>query len=158
MIINLCWGFFAPLHTAHLDLFEGAKLFQLYPESTKVIVLINDDEQLKNKKNGLVVMEEWDRARLVSQIKSVDHAFIVHGLEHAKDTVKTSIDYYNPTEVNMCMGGDRSEKSKIDKDLIKFCEDLNIQIRYGIGGVNKERSSTNIVNNIINWVKANELS
>lgn len=152
MKIAFCWGFFAPLHVAHLDLFESAK--KLVGDG-KVIVLVNDDEQLKKKKYGLVVQEEWDRARLVSSIKTVDHAFIVKNLDHSYETLLSTVLHYMPDEVLMCMGGDITENN-VDSELEWICEKLGIKLIYGVGGSIKERSSTNIIQNIIDWYKERE--
>lgn len=149
MKLAICWGFFAPLHVAHLDLFRAAK--SLTGDYGKLVVLVNNDEQLAAKKNGLVVMNEWDRAQVVSQIKSVDHALIVSDALHGRESILSVIDYYLPEEVIMCMGGDKSNSSNIDPNLQKLCDELHIRIQYGVGGFTKDRSSSEIIDKVIEW-------
>jgi cytidyltransferase-like protein len=148
MILNICWGFFAPLHTAHLDLFEATNI-----PNSMLLVLINSDEQLAKKKNGLIVMNEKDRIRIIKSIKYVDQVEIIYNIDQAKQIVIDVIKSLKPKRINMCMGGDKSDESKIDEDLKQFCQDLNINIKYGVGGKTKTESSSNIIQNIIDWLK-----
>lgn len=139
----ICWGFFAPLHINHLSLFAGAR--NVVGEFGSVSVFVNDDIQLAQKKNGLVFMPENDRRLIVESIKGIDQAYIIHSIDQARELLELIKPHY------MCMGGDKSEVDSLDPRLIKLCADLKIKILYGIGGTLKDRSSSEMIQNIINW-------
>src|SRR3989338_11171476 len=63
-------GYFDPLHRGHLELFSRAKKL-----GTKLIVIINNDEQAKLKK-GFAFMPEKERLAVVSSLKMVDKAVL----------------------------------------------------------------------------------
>ena len=63
-------GYFDPLHRGHLELFSLAKKI-----GTKLIVVVNNDEQAKLKK-GFSFMSEEERLAVVSSLKMVDRAVL----------------------------------------------------------------------------------
>ena len=130
-------GFFNPLHGGHLDMIEaGAKL------GDKLVVIVNNDTQQIAKK-GKVILPEENRLRLITALRDVDEAFIAIDEDGSviKSLEKVALAYPND-ELVFANGGDRdSEKAIPEGDV---CRQYNIEMIFGVGGVEKADSSTRI--------------
>lgn len=130
-------GFFNPLHGGHLDMIEaGAKL------GDKLVVIVNNDTQQVMKK-GKVILDEQNRLRLISALRDVDESFIAIDEDGSviKSLEKIALAYPND-ELIFANGGDRdSEKAIPEGDV---CRRYNIEMIFGVGGVEKADSSTRI--------------
>lgn len=130
-------GFFNPLHGGHLDMIEaGAKL------GDKLVVIVNNDTQQVMKK-GKVILDEQNRHRLISALRDVDESFIAIDEDGSviKSLEKVALAYPND-ELIFANGGDRdSEKAIPEGDV---CRKYNIEMIFGVGGVEKADSSTRI--------------
>lgn len=130
-------GFFNPLHGGHLDMIEaGAKL------GDKLVVIVNNDDQQVMKK-GKVILTAENRARLIGALRDVDEVLIAVDDD---PTVIRSLEVvaqkYPDDELVFANGGDRdSEKAIPEGDV---CRKYNIEMVFGVGGVEKADSSTRI--------------
>jgi len=122
-------GYFDPLHVGHLELFENAKAL-----GDQLIVLINTDEQAKNKK-GYVFMPCEDRKRIVSSLSIVDK--VVQVIDEDRSVCKT-LEMVKPDI--FANGGDRFTDEVPEAIL---CKKLGIKIVDGLG--DKIRSSSDLV-------------
>ncbi len=81
-------GYFNPLHTGHLDLFEAARERTGY-----LVVIVNNDVQQVLKK-GKVIQPEADRLRIVRSLRMVDDALLAvedgPGLDGSFDLVRAA--------------------------------------------------------------------
>ena len=130
-------GFFNPLHGGHLDMIEaGAKL------GDKLIVIVNNDAQQVLKK-GKVILTAENRARLIGALRDVDEVLI--SVDEDPTVIKSLeviAQKYPGDELVFANGGDRdSEKAIPEGDV---CRQYNIEMIFGVGGVEKSDSSTRI--------------
>ena len=132
MIKVVISGYFNPLHVGHLEMIEKAKKLGDY-----LIVIVNNDEQVKVKKS-FPFMNEEDRCKIMSSLKFVDEVF----LSIDKDaTVCKSLEKISPDI--FAKGGDRNIGNIPEKDI---CDKLNIKIIDGLG--DKIRASSGLINEI----------
>lgn len=114
----------------------GAKL------GDKLVVIVNNDTQQVMKK-GKVILDEQNRHRLISALRDVDESFIAIDEDGSviKSLEKVALAYPND-ELIFANGGDRdSEKAIPEGDV---CRKYNIEMIFGVGGVEKADSSTRI--------------
>lgn len=64
-------GYFDPIHVGHLELIEKAKSL-----GDKLIVILNNDDQLHMKRGKGPFMDQEDRKKLLEAIRHVDEVFI----------------------------------------------------------------------------------
>ncbi|MCK4745104.1 adenylyltransferase/cytidyltransferase family protein [Candidatus Parcubacteria bacterium] len=121
-------GYFNPLHTGHLKLFEDAKKLGDY-----LVVIVNNDLQV-GLKGRVPFMVENDRAKIVSAIKWVDKAFVSIDKDRS---VCESLKAINPDI--FANGGDRYEGNVPEAAV---CEELNIKMTDNVGGDKLNSSST----------------
>lgn len=74
--IGYTQGVYDMFHIGHLNLLNHAKTF-----CDHLIVGINSDDLVRSYKNKSPIINEKDRATIVSNIKAVDHCVIVHTLD-----------------------------------------------------------------------------
>jgi glycerol-3-phosphate cytidylyltransferase/D-beta-D-heptose 7-phosphate kinase/D-beta-D-heptose 1-phosphate adenosyltransferase len=135
--VSIVSGYFNPLHVGHLDMMEAARSLTGY-----LVVIVNNDAQQVLKK-GKVIQPVEDRLRVVRALRVVDDA-----VEAVDDdgTVRKSLaivrERYPHARLVFANGGDRSQRSRVAESDV--CEDLGIELRFGIGGVSKADSSTRI--------------
>ena len=124
-------GHFNPVHVGHIKLFERAKA-----QGDYLVVIVNNDKQVELK-GSKVFMDENERCAIIKALKCVDEVVL------SIDTDKTIIKTLTMIKPNIfCKGGD-STPANVPEQAI--CDDLGIQIIYGVGG-NKIQSSS--------WLKA----
>ena len=126
-------GGFDPPHIGHVRMFKEAA------EWGTVIVAINSDEWLMRKK-GYVFMPWEQRAEIIQEFASV---YIVTHFDDSDNTACDAIRKFRPDA--FANGGDRKKENTPEMDL---CDDLGIQMLWGIGGKDKPQSSSWLVDNL----------
>ena len=126
-------GGFDPIHSGHIKLIREAS------EHGNVIVLLNSDKWLQNKK-GVEFLSFEERLIIMKELKNV---IDVLGFD---DSDKTCIDglrkvkeKYPSYKIKFANGGDRNNETTPES---LFCKENNIELLWGIGGENKSNSSS----------------
>lgn len=125
-------GYFDPLHRGHLELFSLAKKL-----GTKLVVIVNNDQQAKLKK-GFAFMSEKERLAVINSLKMVDEAMLC--IDKDK-TVCETLALLKPHI--FAKGGDSTLTNVPEKEL---CEKLGIRLVLGLGG--KIQSSSWLLKNL----------
>ena len=131
--IILVSGGFDPIHSGHIKLINDANKYG------DVVVLLNSDEWLQNKK-GKAFLPFHERRIIMKNIKGVldviefddSDKTCVDGIQKAKSLFQNNI-------IKFANGGDRNNNTTPEKD---FCDKNNIETLFGIGGDNKSNSSS----------------
>ena len=126
-------GGFDPIHSGHIKLINEAN------KHGDVIVLLNSDKWLRNKK-GKEFLNFYERKIIMSNIKGVINVIefddsdktCIDGIKKAKSLYKNSI-------IKFANGGDRNNETTPEKE---FCDKNDIDTLFGIGGNNKSNSSS----------------
>jgi len=126
-------GGFDPVHAGHIRLIRAAA------EHGDVIVIANSDEWLFRKK-GFVFMDFDARAEILNAIKGV---IMVDSVDDGDGTVCEAIYRHKPTY--FANGGDRGRSNTPEQSV---CEDLGVELLWGIGGDKKLASSSDLVENV----------
>lgn len=124
-------GGFDPVHIGHVQMIEEAAKWGV------VIVVINSDDWLMRKK-GYVFMPWHERAKIMGNLKGV---VLVTGVDDTDNSVCEAIGYHKPDA--FANGGDRKKENTPEMEL---CDELGIQMLWGIGGKDKPQSSSWLVN------------
>ena len=126
-------GGFDPIHSGHIKLIREASQYG------KVVVLLNSDKWLRNKK-GKEFLPFYEREIIMKELKNVVD---VLGFD---DSDKTCIDglriarkKYIKENIMFANGGDRNDKTTPES---VFCEENNIELLWGVGGNDKSNSSS----------------
>jgi len=137
MKIQIVSGFFNPLHGGHLDMIEAAAKL-----GDRLIVIVNNDIQQVMKKDK-VILSEQNRARLIGALRAVDEVIIATDED---PTVIRTLQYiaekYPNDQLTFSNGGDRDSEKAIPEG--EVCHKYNIELLFGVGGVEKADSSTRI--------------
>ena len=134
-------GGFDPVHIGHLAMIKEASNI-----ANNVVILLNSDNWLTRKK-GKPFMVESQRALILEEFGSVSKV-IVQINDDDDSSNEAIIDFHknNPKKtICYCNGGDRSQEDKIRES--KICKDLGIDLKFGIGGIHKLESSSNLTKN-----------
>ena len=131
--IILVSGGFDPIHSGHIKLINDANKYG------DVVVLLNSDEWLQNKK-GKEFLPFSERKIIMQNIKGVIDVIkfddsdktCVDGIQKAKSLFKNNL-------IKFANGGDRNNNTTPEKD---YCDKNNIETLFGIGGNNKSNSSS----------------
>ena len=130
-------GYFNPLHVGHLDMMEEARALTGY----LVVIVNNDDQQVLKKGKVIQVLDH--RLRIVRALRVTDDA--IGAVDH-DPTVRSSLrlvrERYPDAALIFANGGDRSQRSAVAE--AEVCEELGIELRFGVGGETKADSSTRI--------------
>ena len=132
-------GFFNPLHIGHLNLLREAKKLGDF-----LIVIVNNDKQVKIKKSVLF-MSEQERLAIINDLRYVDAVLLSIDKEDIPipKSLKFIAKKYNG-ELYFAKGGDRNIDN-IPKEEKKVCADYNIRVISGVGG-DKVQSSSRLLN------------
>ena len=134
-------GGFDPVHIGHLAMIKDAKKI-----ADDVIVLLNSDKWLVRKK-GKPFMVEAQRAQILEEFESISEV-IIQEKDDDDSSNNAIIDFYNShnkSTICYCNGGDRSQEDKIRE--AETCKNLGIDLKFGIGGIHKLESSSNLTKN-----------
>tara|TARA_R100000900_G_scaffold40317_1_gene33049 strand:+ start:1954 stop:2439 length:486 start_codon:yes stop_codon:yes gene_type:complete len=124
-------GGFDPVHVGHIRMILEAS------QHGDVIIIANTDQWLHRKK-GFVFMEWTRRAEILNAIKGV---ILVDSVDDRDGTVCEAIRRLKPTY--FANGGDRGKSNTPEQDV---CEELGIELLWGIGGDYKADASSDLVN------------
>ena len=124
-------GGFDPVHVGHIRMIREAA------EYGDVIVIANSDNWLHRKK-GFVFMEFEKRSEILSSIKG---GILVDSVDDTDGTVCEAIRRHKPTY--FANGGDRGKSNTPEQDV---CEEIGVELLWGIGGDYKADASSTLVN------------
>ena len=127
-------GGFDPIHGGHVQMIRDAARYG------DVIVVANSDEWLMRKK-GYVFMSFEERAKILKEIKGV---IVVSAVDDSDDTVCNAIRMLRPDY--FANGGDRGKTNTPEQDV---CEELEVEMLWGIGGSYKFNSSSDLAKNLV---------
>jgi cytidyltransferase-like protein len=121
-------GGFDPIHKGHIRMIrEAAKVGD-------VIVVVNSDAWLVRKK-GYVFMPFEERVEIIQAIKGVRNESVI-GIDDSDNTVCEALKKHRPDY--FANGGDRTNTNTPEMAL---CEELGIEMLWGIGGGKVQSSS-----------------
>ena len=131
--IVLVSGGFDPVHSGHIKLIQEASKYG------KVVVLLNSDTWLKEKK-GKEFLQYYEREIIMGSLKNVIDVIAFDDSDKTCiNGIKKAILKYPKSIIKFANGGDRNDKSTPET---VFCEKNNIEAIWGIGGDNKSNSSS----------------
>ncbi len=126
-------GGFDPVHIGHIRMIIEASTYG------DVIVVANSDGRLFSKK-GLVFMEFEQGAEILAAVKGV---IKVSGVDDSDGTVCEAIRRLKPDY--FANGGDRKKHNTPEQAV---CEELGVEMLWGIGGNDKANSSSDLVERV----------
>tara|TARA_Y100001980_G_C14346464_1_gene158917 strand:- start:113 stop:550 length:438 start_codon:yes stop_codon:yes gene_type:complete len=134
-------GGFDPIHKGHVRMFKEASL------NGMVVAGLNSDQWLIRKK-GKFFMPFIERKEILESIRYID---LVKSFDDSDDTAcslinKINNEYSDNYNIFFGNGGDRTNQTTPE---IKFCNDNNIDLIWGLGG-GKIQSSSELLKN---WYK-----
>lgn len=134
-------GGFDPVHIGHIRMILEAS------EHGDVIVVANSDDWLYRKK-GFVFMEFDQRAEILASIKGV---IKVSGVNDSDTTVCEAIRRLKPDI--FANGGDRKKHNTPEQAV---CEELGVEMLWGIGGERKANSSSSLVERVMTTTRVSQ--
>ena len=132
--VSLVTGGFDPIHSGHLRYFERAKDISGY-----LVVGLNTNEWL-TKKKGQYFLPWVERADIISHLDMVDAVITVPDDDKGSACGAIAKCLEISEKVIFCNGGDRI-KSNIP-EVMGYSDDPRVYFKYGIGGEEKENSSS----------------
>ncbi len=131
--IVLVSGGFDPIHSGHIKLIKEAS------EHGRVVILLNSDQWLQNKK-GVEFLPFKEREIIMLALKNVIDVISCGNIdETCIDGIQIAIDKYKNSRIKFANGGDRDNKTTPESI---FCNNNNVELLWGIGGNNKSNSSS----------------
>ena len=127
-------GGFDPIHGGHVQMIRDAAQYG------NVIVVANSDDWLMRKK-GYVFMSFEERAKILKEIKGV---ILVSAVNDSDNTVCEAIRMLRPDY--FANGGDRGKTNTPEQNV---CEQLGVEMLWGIGGDYKFNSSSDLAKNLV---------
>ena len=147
-ILTLVTGGFDPLHSGHIAYFEQAKDLTNY-----LVVGLNTEEWL-TKKKGQYFMSWKERAEIIRHLDVVDAVITVEDDEHGSACHAIERCLEIAQTVVFANGGDRGKSNTPEQDV---CEELGIEMLWGVGGDYKRNSSSDLAKNLVeNYPKENK--
>jgi len=133
MKIVLVTGGFDPIHSGHISYFKSAKEL-----GDKLVVGINSDKWLTRKK-GQSFMNWNERSEIIKHLKMVDLVIEYDDDDNSsKNAIKCVREMFPNETIIFANGGDRGNKNTLEMDY----PDDNLQFVFGVGGNNKQNSSS----------------
>jgi D-beta-D-heptose 7-phosphate kinase/D-beta-D-heptose 1-phosphate adenosyltransferase len=126
-------GGFDPVHIGHIRMILEAS------RHGDVIVVANSDDWLFRKK-GFTFMEFEQRAEILAAVKGV---IKVSGVDDSDGTVCEAIRRLKPDY--FANGGDRKKHNTPEQSV---CDELGVEMLWGIGGNDKANSSSDLVERV----------
>tara|TARA_B100001250_G_scaffold413257_1_gene446810 strand:- start:3790 stop:4569 length:780 start_codon:yes stop_codon:yes gene_type:complete len=132
MKIAIVSGGFDPLHSGHIEYFNAAK-----EHGEKLIVLLNSDEWLQNKK-GKFFMPFEERKIIIKNLYMIDDVldFKDDNFGSCSNGLKKIKKQYPNDQLIFCNGGDRNKKNIPEQKI------NGIDFKFGVGGDSKSNSSS----------------
>ena len=131
--IVLVSGGFDPIHSGHIKLLKAAS------KHGKIVVLLNSDKWLINKK-GKAFLDFSERKIIMLSIKNV---IDVIDFDDSDTTcikgIKNAINKYTNHSFIFANGGDRNNQTTPEKE---YCDNNNIETLWSVGGSEKANSSS----------------
>jgi cytidyltransferase-like protein len=129
-------GGYDPLHVGHIkQICDAKKLGSL------LIVILNSDRFLLNKK-GYYFFSVIQRKAILEHLRPIDYVYVFNPTDPDDMTVCEALRDIHPDI--FAKGGDRSPiGTPIPEE--KLCEELGIEVVYGVGGFDKVSSSSVLV-------------
>jgi len=137
-------GGFDPIHIGHLELFRQSKNL-----GHRLIVILNSDRFLLEKK-GYVFMPFNERKKILESIDSIDE--VVECIDE-DNTVRKTLKKVRPDI--FANGGDRVDDNIPEKET---CNKLGIKMCFGIGGFDKQQSSSNLIKDVVRKINSASIS
>ena len=139
-------GGFDPVHIGHLRMFRDATRL-----SDKVIILLNNDEWLIEKK-GKPFMNENQRKEILDEFISIKEVIIQTSSEKSSSrAIEEFVKNHPNKNICYCNGGDRSNIENIREATI--CNKLGVNLEFGVGGEKKVESSSQLTKNYLGNVE-----
>lgn len=131
-------GYFNPIHVGHLRMMEAARAM-----TGRLIVIVNNDTQQMLKK-GRIILPLDDRMEVVRALRVTDEAIAaVDEDPTVKRTLRVIRERHPDAWLIFANGGDRSSAGHISE--AQVCEELGIELAFGVGGEDKADSSSRII-------------
>jgi len=131
--IILISGGFDPIHSGHIKLINEANKYG------DVVVLLNSDEWLRNKK-GKEFLPFNERKIIMQNIKGVIDVIEFDDRDKSCiDGLKKAKEKYHSSNLQFANGGDRNDKTTPETS---YCDQNKITTLWGIGGNDKSNSSS----------------
>lgn len=143
-------GGFDPIHIGHIRLFNEARKL-----GDKLIVLINNDHWLKQKK-GYVFMPQNERKEIIENIRSVDKVIFTSHKPHPQD-MGVGKDLLRLKPDVFAQGGDRKSDADIPPTEVAAYRKLGCKVVYNVGFGGKVQSSSWLSTNFIAQALKNDL-
>lgn len=137
-------GGFDPLHIGHIRLIQAARKL-----GDKLVVILNNDNWLKKKKNH-IFMHQNERREILGSMEGVDEVTITHHLRNSKD-MSVSKEILKVKPDIFANGGDR----KAEKDILETeaCRKTGCKLVFNVGHGGKVQSSSWLLSRYVNKVK-----
>ena len=138
-VISIVSGGFDPIHPGHIMMMKDCLKFSNY-----LIVGVNSNKWLINKK-GNYFMDIQHRLYVVSSLNVVNETmeFEDDDKGSANNLLIKIRNKYSNDKIIFANGGDRSDSSKILE--FETAKQYNIDLKFGIGGSQKESSSSDLL-------------
>lgn len=134
-IIVAVSGGFDPIHNGHIRMIKAAKKL-----GDKLVVILNNDNWLKKKKN-YVFMSQNERREILEALADVDKVIISRHPKNPKDmSVSAELARIKPNI--FANGGDRTRKNIPE---IKICQKIGCKMVFNVGQGGKIQSSSWLV-------------
>jgi cytidyltransferase-like protein len=131
-------GGFDPIHIGHVRCLKDSASVV---ESAFLVVILNGDGFLTRKK-GRSFMKFEERAEILASIRYVD---LVVGWDDGSQTVCGALEALRPDIFTK--GGDRSARGVVPE--ADVCDRIGCRIEYGVGGVEKVQSSSDLIKSAV---------
>lgn len=135
-------GYFGPIHVGHLDMIEAGAA-----AGDELFVIVNNNLQQTLKK-GRVVIEEADRHRIVQALRAVDHSMIAIDQDATVCASLGAIAEQFPDHKIIFGNGGDDRKNNDEVPETAICAEHNIEMVFGMGGLNKADSSSRLISEL----------
>lgn len=129
-------GYFNPIHIGHIRMFEQAKKL-----GEKLIVIVNNDKQVKLKKS-IPFMNERERIEIIKALRVVDDVIL------SIDKDKTVCETLKLIKPNIFANGGDRKLNNIPESTV--CKEIKCKMVFNIGYGGKIQSSSWLLKNVNN--------